>query len=104
VVFPEDAAVEVDGARAEVQGGAVEIEGLVGSLHQVRVRNGETEAVVRVTVTERGASPPKVELPRRRPVTAAQRPPPDPVATHPATSAQPRTKDPSVEEIMRQPE
>jgi serine/threonine-protein kinase len=104
VVFPEDAAVEVDGAPTEIQGGAVEIEGILGSLHQVRVRKGDIEAMAGVTVTERGASPPKVELPRRRAVTPAQRPPPDPVASAPATSARPKANDPSVEEIMRQPE
>jgi serine/threonine-protein kinase len=111
VVFPEDAAVEVDGARAEVQGGAVEIEGLLGSFHQVRVRKGEVEAAVRVTVTERGASPPKVELPPRRAPTASGRlpvatveAPHPPVETAPASSAPPRRTGPSVEEIMRQPE
>jgi serine/threonine-protein kinase len=105
VVFPEDAAVEVDGARAKVQDGAVEVTGPLGSEHRVRVWKGASQVEATVLVTEKGAAPPKVSLPRRevtttaRPAGAATRPPPGEARGSVATSP------PAVDDdLMRKPE
>ena len=62
VVIPADAEVEIDGARAEVHDGLVEVAGALGSRHRVRVAKRSDEAVAEVTVTEMGAQPLKVEI------------------------------------------
>jgi serine/threonine-protein kinase len=66
-VSPADATVEVDGARAEVQGGAFTISGALGSGHHVRVSHGGLDLTTDVFVTEKGAVPPRVELARPAP-------------------------------------
>jgi serine/threonine-protein kinase len=74
VVIPADAEVEIDGARAEVHDGLVEIEGALGSRHRVRVVKRSDEALAEVTVTEMGAQPLKVEI--AQPVVEAAPPRP----------------------------
>jgi serine/threonine-protein kinase len=66
-ISPKDAAVEVDGAPAEVRGGTVEIPGALGSSHKVRVVKGRSEQVTEVFVTDKGAIPPQVDLVVGRP-------------------------------------
>ncbi|WP_437972074.1 serine/threonine-protein kinase [Sorangium sp. So ce260] len=61
-VAPRDAAVEVDGAPAEVRDGLVEIAGALGSHHRVRLVRAGAERVEDVVVTENGASPPRIAL------------------------------------------
>jgi serine/threonine-protein kinase len=67
VVLPGDASVELDGARAALQDGVLDIRGAAGSAHRVRVFKGDREIVAEVKVTDSGASPPKVELPAGKP-------------------------------------
>ena len=62
VIFPLDAAVEIDGARAAAQDGVVEITGVLGSVHRVRVSKDGVERSADVVLGEAGAEPPKVEL------------------------------------------
>ncbi|WP_437339364.1 protein kinase domain-containing protein [Sorangium sp. So ce394] len=61
-VAPSDAAVEVDGVPAEVRGGLVEISGVLGSKHRVRLVRAGAERVEEVAVTEDGASPARLAL------------------------------------------
>jgi serine/threonine-protein kinase len=83
-VSPEDASVEVDGAPADVRGGAFDLSGALGSGHRVRVARGSRELWTDVFVTEKGAVPPRVELPPPSPSPqvggaprpATSRPPP----------------------------
>ena len=42
----------------------MEIEGALGSVHRVRVYRGKAEVAADVSVTDSGASPPKLELGR----------------------------------------
>jgi eukaryotic-like serine/threonine-protein kinase len=111
VVLPEDAAVDVDGVPGAVHAGVIEIAGAIGSAHDVRVHKGGTEVRARVMVTERGATPVKIELPPppappAAPVGAGTRPVAAPARTGPAphASAAARPADPSVEEILRRAE
>ncbi|WP_437757170.1 serine/threonine-protein kinase [Sorangium sp. So ce1389] len=92
-ILPEDALVEVDGAPAAVQGGAVRISGLLGSGHRVRVSRGRRELVRDVFVTDAGAVPPRLELPgTRRPAPPAAKPGATPPAAAPA-EAPPRSPE-----------
>ncbi|WP_437661154.1 protein kinase domain-containing protein [Sorangium sp. So ce1182] len=61
-VAPRDAAVEVDGARVEVREGLVEIAGVLGSNHRVRLVSAGVERVGNVVVTENGAFPPTMAI------------------------------------------
>ncbi|WP_438022468.1 protein kinase domain-containing protein [Sorangium sp. So ce233] len=61
-VAPKDAAVEVDGAPADVRDGLVEIAGALGSTHRVRLVSGEVERLGTVVVTENGAVPPAMAV------------------------------------------
>ena len=65
VVIPEDATVMVDGTPATVKRGLVEITGALGSVHKVKlIASGSKKAEMEenVSITERGAFPPKLEL------------------------------------------
>lgn len=62
-ITPGDAAVEVDGVAAVVEGGRVEIAGGLGSVHRVRVFKGKSEIAGDVVVAESGAVPARMELP-----------------------------------------
>ncbi|WP_438003901.1 protein kinase [Sorangium sp. So ce321] len=61
-VAPRDAAVEVDGAPVEVREGLVEIAGVLGSNHRVRLVSAGVERVGNVVVTENGAFPPTMTI------------------------------------------
>ncbi|WP_437499509.1 serine/threonine protein kinase [Sorangium sp. So ce1099] len=61
-VTPKDAAVEVDGAPVEVREGLVEIAGVLGSNHRVRLVSAGVERVGNVVVTESGAFPPTMAI------------------------------------------
>ncbi|WP_437303085.1 protein kinase domain-containing protein [Sorangium sp. So ce388] len=61
-VAPRDAAVEVDGAPVEVREGLVEIAGVLGSNHRVRLVSAGVERVGNVVVTENGAFPPTMAV------------------------------------------
>jgi serine/threonine protein kinase len=89
LILPEDAAVEVDGASAEVREGGVEIGGVPGSGHRVRVSRDGAELSTDVFVTESGAVPPKLELAAPKPEADL----PDAGAAH-ATTAGPRGASP----------
>ena len=82
-VEPTDADVEIDGVRAGVAGGVVELRSPEGTVHQVRVSKGERERRVTVTVTANGAAPSIVALP----VPTAQ------VSAGPTSSGSPSTSE-----------
>jgi serine/threonine-protein kinase len=99
VVLPRDVDAEVDGARARVVSGAVDIAGPIGSVHRVRLRLAGQESLHDVVVTEQGPLPVLIELSapaasapaegpanaERRPTPAAS-PPPARVVPGPRTS------------------
>lgn len=62
VIFPLDAAVEIDGAMVAAQDGVVELNGALGSVHRVKVSKNGQEKLAEVVLGEAGAEPPKVEL------------------------------------------
>jgi serine/threonine protein kinase len=62
VIIPDDATVEIEGAKVQVKDGLVEIKGALGSVHAVHVKSGDDETTSNVVVTEDGALPPKIEL------------------------------------------
>jgi serine/threonine-protein kinase len=108
-VSPEDASVEVDGAPADVRGGAFDLEGALGSGHRVRVSKGRSEVSTEVFVTEKGAVPPWVELTLRPPplpapsvARASSVPAAAPAA--PPSAAAPRRPPPRDGDPMRKPE
>jgi serine/threonine-protein kinase len=61
-ISPADAAVEVNGRVLAVKDGAVELRGTVGSEQQVRLRKDQQETTVRVTLTDSGPVPAKIDL------------------------------------------
>ncbi len=63
MILPADATVEIDGVRATIEDGTVEVTGTLASVHKVRVRSGDSNVVRNVVVAEGGAIPAKVELP-----------------------------------------
>ncbi len=103
-VAPVDASVEIDGRATPVTDGAVELEGALGSVHQVRVVKGTKAAVTEVAITDRGAVPPAVSVdvaPDRGPrkplsgaaATGAPQPPAStPVRPHSRKDPPPATK------------
>ncbi len=67
-VEPLDATVEVDGQPAQVRDGAVELRGVLGSVHSVRLVKGSQEATSAVAVTPVGALPERVRIePKAKP-------------------------------------
>jgi len=62
VVLPAHASVEVEGEPAKLRDGILEIEGIPGSVHRVRVFMAQSETIADVVVTEAGALPPKIEV------------------------------------------
>jgi serine/threonine-protein kinase len=62
VILPPDAAVDIEGVKAPVKDGLLEITGAPGSVHRVHVAKGKLESTTDVIVTESGPSPPKIEL------------------------------------------
>jgi serine/threonine-protein kinase len=62
VIVPSDAEVEVEGQRAKVDDGVIDLVGPLGSIHRVRIRKGKAEAAQDIVITDMGAMPPKLEL------------------------------------------
>jgi serine/threonine-protein kinase len=62
VIMPADAQAEIEGEKALVKAGVLEIAGVLGSVRRVRIFKGKAETTVDVIVTESGPSPPKIEL------------------------------------------
>ncbi len=61
-IVPPEADVTVDGAKAEVKDGKLEVEGTVGATREVKLTfKGKTEQYV-VAIAESGAVPPKLDL------------------------------------------
>jgi serine/threonine-protein kinase len=77
VVFPDGAAVEVDGKPATPADGTVEIEGEPGSVHKVKLSKDGEAMTGEVVVTDSGARPAKMTLE----IPAAKKPSPPPVNT-----------------------
>src|SRR5262249_13147545 len=65
--LPADASVTVDGALVTPSDGHIDIEGSLGSVHDVVVRVGKQERKVTVSVTDKGALPDVIELPASQP-------------------------------------
>ena len=66
VVLPVDALVEIDGVPVPVKRGIVEVTGLLGSVHKVKLTLGKDEIVEDVVVTESGALPAKLEIEKEK--------------------------------------
>jgi len=62
VIMPGDAQAEIEGEKAQVKLGLLEIAGVLGSVRRVHIFKGKNETTVDVIVTESGPSPPKIEL------------------------------------------
>ena len=60
-IDPADATVEVDGRPAPIVDGTIEVRGVLGSAHHLRIVKGDREASVEVAITSRGPVPPKVK-------------------------------------------
>lgn len=82
-ISPATASVEIDGQKATVAEGEVEITGALGSVHPVKVYVGKRATEGEVVVTEAGAIPAKITL-----GVAVPKPPKgaDGTATAPATA------------------
>ncbi|MFS8067830.1 MAG: hypothetical protein ACMG6S_15820, partial [Byssovorax sp.] len=61
-ILPLDATVEVDGEKATVSDGGVEIAGGLGTVHRVHITRGDDQVTEDVAVTQQGAVPAKLEL------------------------------------------
>jgi hypothetical protein len=70
-VEPAGVEVELDGHRAKVTDGTVEITGAVGDTHRVRLKLGEQETSGDVAIAESGAVPSRLALPLQPVITAA---------------------------------
>jgi serine/threonine-protein kinase len=60
-IEPVDATVEVDGRPTPVKNGFIEIVGVLGSAHHVRMIKNQRETSHEVAITSRGAVPPKLQ-------------------------------------------
>jgi hypothetical protein len=89
VIEPLDAHVEIEGVHVPATKGVVEIEGVLGSIHRVRISKGTREFRGDVAITEAGVLPPKLTLepPPQRPVGKGAAP-----ATAPAPAPAPTSK------------
>ncbi|WP_438017529.1 protein kinase [Sorangium sp. So ce315] len=86
-IVPADASVEVDGVPARVKDGKVELTGTLGRVREVRVFKGGHAIEERVSITEAGSLPPKLELPLPRKRAPRRKPPPAaPVSEAPAAA------------------
>ncbi len=61
-ILPLDAIVDVDGEKAPVTDGGIEIIGSLGTVHRVHITKGEDQVTEDVAVTQQGAVPAKLEL------------------------------------------
>jgi len=101
VTAPTSARLEVDGVAATLKDGAIELKGLPGSLHKVRISQGDTIQETDVTVLESGtAMPAKIAFVPKSAAAAAKpaapKPPsggPGPAVAAPPTDHPPIKKD-----------
>ncbi|XXT19719.1 serine/threonine-protein kinase [Sorangium sp. So ce429] len=61
-ISPQDASVEVDGVRADLNDGAIELAGALGTVRRVRLFKDGAELVANVVITRQGAQPAALEL------------------------------------------
>lgn len=61
-VEPADARVEVDGRATPVKEGGIELHGVNGSVHHVRLFKGAQETIAEVAITRLGAVPPRMQV------------------------------------------
>lgn len=61
-VEPADATAEVDGRATPVKEGGIELHGVIGSAHHVRLVKGAQETVAEVAITALGAVPPRMQV------------------------------------------
>ena len=61
-ILPLDATVEVNGVKATVTDGMIEIAGGLGTVHRVHISRGADQITEDVAVTQQGAVPAKLEL------------------------------------------
>ena len=61
-ILPLDAVVDVDGEKAPVTDGGIEIVGNLGTVHRVHITKGQDQVTEDVAVTQQGAVPAKLEL------------------------------------------
>jgi serine/threonine-protein kinase len=61
-ILPVDATVEVDGVKATIKDGTIEIIGGLGTVHRVHIAKGADQITEDVAVTQQGAVPAKLEL------------------------------------------
>ncbi len=59
---PHDVSVEVDGILVTPVDGFVEISGVLGGVHRIRLFKGGRARAFEVTITEQGARPSRLEL------------------------------------------
>jgi len=67
VIFPKDAVVHVDGKPVKAKNGVIEFSGGMGSVHKVKLTKGAHEIEENVTISDRGARPPNLELDTKSP-------------------------------------
>jgi len=79
-ILPAGATVEIDGTKTVVMDGAVELHGIPGSVHAIKVSLANRETSEAVVVTEGGALPNKIDLAAKAGAPAA---PPKPRADAP---------------------
>jgi serine/threonine-protein kinase len=89
---PAEANVEIDGTPATKTATGVELHGALGSTHRVRVSLDKREIVQEVVITEQGAFPSSVALPKAIGSTAPKRATPTvPAPTAPVVAKPPST-------------
>jgi hypothetical protein len=71
-IDPVDAKVEVDGRPATIVDGSVEVRGVIGSAHHVRLVSNGQETDTEVAITSLGAVPPKVQAAKAAPTATAK--------------------------------
>jgi eukaryotic-like serine/threonine-protein kinase len=85
-IAPDGAEVLVNGAKVELSNGLLELTGVNGSVHTVRVSKGSAFTEVEVVIAGRRALPPKIELPSAPSASAPPIAPADPGTTATATA------------------
>jgi eukaryotic-like serine/threonine-protein kinase len=61
-ILPLDADVDVDGEKAPLKDGGIEIIGSLGTVHRVHITKGQDQVTEDVAVTQQGAVPARLEL------------------------------------------
>jgi serine/threonine protein kinase len=74
VILPPDAEVEIDGKKVPVKNGLVDVAGKKGNVLKVRVYKGKDEIEQNVTISDKGAQPPRSRSSRLEPKRVSCRP------------------------------